>query len=48
LKKPKLRVLVEACETFLSRRELIELRAGRKKPHLKTQELLWLFLRSLA
>ena len=40
LKKPKLEVLVEACGKRLSRREIIELRAGRKKPHRKSQELL--------
>jgi hypothetical protein len=38
---------VEACETFLSRRELIELRTGRKKPHPKTQELLLAVLKKL-
>jgi hypothetical protein len=37
---PKLEVLVEACGKRLSRREIIELRAGRKKPHRGTQELL--------
>jgi len=40
LKKARLRALVEACRKRLSRREIIELRAGRKKPHRKTQELL--------
>ena len=40
LKKPKLKVLVEACGKELSRREIIELRAGRSKPHRKTLELL--------
>jgi hypothetical protein len=40
LKKTKLRILVKACENKLSRREIIELRAGRKRPHRKTQELL--------
>jgi hypothetical protein len=40
LKKPKLRALVKACGKLLSRRELIELRAGRSKPHRKTKELL--------
>ena len=41
LKKAKLTVLVKACRKRLSRREIIELRAGRsKKPHHKTQELL--------
>jgi hypothetical protein len=40
LKKPKLEVLVKACGKRLCRREIIELRAGRKKPHRKSQELL--------
>ena len=39
LKKPKLKVLVDACENQISRRELIELRAGRSKPHRKTQRI---------
>ena len=47
LKKPKLQVLVEACGKRLSRREIIELRAGRKKPHRKTQELLGGILKKL-
>ena len=40
LKRPSLIALVKACGNRLSRREIIELRAGRKKPHRKTQELL--------
>ena len=40
LKKPKLEVLIEACGKRLCRREIIELRAGRKKPHRRTQNLL--------
>jgi hypothetical protein len=36
LKKVKLAVLIEACGKRLSRREIIELRAGRKKPHRRT------------
>ena len=47
LKKPKLRVLENACGKLLSRRELIELRAGRSKPHRKTQELLLSILKGL-
>jgi hypothetical protein len=47
LKKPKLRVLVKACGNLLSRRELIELRAGRSKPHRKTRELLQSILKGL-
>ena len=39
LKKPKLRVLVKACGKRLSRRKIIELRAGRKKPHRKTPKI---------
>jgi hypothetical protein len=39
LKKVKLKVLVKACGKKLSRREIIELRAGRSKPHRKTLEL---------
>jgi hypothetical protein len=40
LKKASLKSLVEACEGRLSRRELIELRAGRSKPHRRTLEFL--------
>ena len=40
LKKAKLRVLVKECGSRLSRRELIELRAARSKPHRKTKDLL--------
>ena len=40
LKKPPLHVLVKTCEERLSRRELIDLRASRRKPHRKTKELL--------
>jgi len=47
LKKPKLEVLVEACGKRLCRREIIELRAGRKKPHRKSQELLASILEKL-
>jgi hypothetical protein len=46
LQKVELKVLVTACETKLSRREIIELRAGRSKPHRKTQDLLvWILER---
>ena len=38
LKKAKLEVLVEACGKRLCRREIIELRAGSKKPHRRTQQ----------
>jgi hypothetical protein len=47
LKKAKLKTLVKACWNKLSRRELIELRAGRSKPHRKNQELLLAILRKL-
>ena len=47
LKKPKLEVLTEAFGKRLSRREIIELRAGRKKPHRRTQQLLESILRRL-
>ena len=40
LKIAKLRVLVKTCGKRLCRREIIELRAGRKQPHRKSQELL--------
>jgi len=46
LRKPELKVLTKACGKLLSRRELIELRAGRSKPHRKTQELLVVVLKS--
>ncbi len=46
LKKPKLEVLVEACGKR-ARREIIELRAGRKKPHRRTQQLLESILKRL-
>jgi hypothetical protein len=47
LKQVKLAVLVKACGKRLSRREIIELRAGRKKPHRKTLELLVAILKKL-
>ena len=47
LKKPKLEVLVEACGKRLCRRGIIELRAGRKKPHRRTQQLLESILKKL-
>lgn len=48
LKKVSLSVLVRECGERLSRRELIELRAGRSRPHRKTQELLVQVLKDLA
>ena len=47
LKKVKLRKLVRECGRKLSRREIIALRAGRKRPHRKTQELLVGILKKL-
>jgi hypothetical protein len=47
LRKPKLEVLVEACGKQLCRREIIELRAGRKKLHRRTQQLLESILKRL-
>ena len=47
LKKAKLKRLVRLCKNNLSRREIIELRAGRKKPHRKSQELLFGILQKL-
>jgi hypothetical protein len=47
LKKAKLKVLVATCAGQLSRREIIELRAARSKPHRKTQELLAAILKRL-
>jgi len=43
----KLAVLIKACGKRLSRREIIELRAGRKKPHRGTQQLLEVVLKGL-
>ena len=47
LKTAKLRTLVKACGRKLSRREVIELRASRSRPHRKTQELLVSVLKKL-
>jgi len=47
LNKVKLAVLVKACGKRLSRRELIQLRAGMKKPHRKTRRLLESILQRL-
>ncbi len=47
LKKASLSVLVRECGRRLSRRELIELRAGRSRPHRKNQELLATIARHL-
>ena len=48
LKKAPLIVLVNKCRGRLSRRAIIDLRAGRSKPHRKNQELLTSILRKLA
>jgi hypothetical protein len=47
LKKLQLSVLVKECGTRLSRREIIELRAGRSRPHRKTRDLLVSILKDL-
>jgi hypothetical protein len=47
LKKAKLKELVRTCGGQPSRREIIELRAGRSKPHRKTQEQLVVILKKL-
>src|SRR6476660_8403296 len=47
VRKAKLEVLVKACGSRLCRREIIELRAGRKKPHRTTQHLLESILKRL-
>jgi len=47
LKKLSLSDLVKECGNRLSRREIIELRASRSRPHRKTQELLESILRKL-
>jgi len=47
LQKAKLKMLVAACENKLSRREIIELRAGRSKPHRRTRELIKSILEKL-
>lgn len=47
LKRIRLYVLVEKCTGRLSRRELIELRAGRSRPHRRNQDFLETVLRKL-
>ena len=47
LKKVSLSILAKECGKRLSRRELIELRAGRSKPHRKTRDLLVSILKGL-
>jgi hypothetical protein len=47
LKQAKLNALVNAAGGKPSRREIIELRAGRSKPHRRTQELLELILKKV-
>jgi hypothetical protein len=48
LKKASLSALVKECGNRLSRREIIELRAGRSRPHRKNRELLTAIVRQLA
>ena len=47
LKKASLSVLVKECGNRLSRREIIELRAGRSRPHRKNRDLLISILKDL-
>jgi hypothetical protein len=47
LKKAALADLVQLCKGTISRRALIDLRAGRSRPHRKNQELLAAVLRKL-
>lgn len=47
LKRIRLHVLVEECRGHLSRRALIDLRAGRSRPHRRNRELLLSILRKL-
>jgi len=48
LRRIPLKCLVKACEGKLSRRALIDLRAGRSRPHPENQEMLAAILRELA
>ena len=48
LKAIPLKSLVEACEGKLSRRALIDLRAGRSRPHPKNQEMLAAIVKKLS
>jgi hypothetical protein len=48
LKKVPLKLLVKECAGKLSRRALIDLRAGRSKPHRKNQELLATIVRQFS
>ena len=47
LRKPQLKTLVELCRGRLCRRELIDLRAGRSKPHRRNQSFLFEILKEL-
>jgi hypothetical protein len=47
LKKAKLKALVEVCAGKPKRREIINLRTGRRKPHPKNQELIVIALTKL-
>jgi hypothetical protein len=47
LKEVRLKILEKLCENKLSRREIIELRAGRSKPHRKNQEFVSALLKRL-
>lgn len=47
LKRIRLHVLVEECRGRMSRRALIDLRAGRSRPHRRNWEFLAMVLRKL-
>ena len=47
LKDAPLKRLVNECHPHLKRREIIELRAGRSRPHRKNRNLLLLVLKKL-
>jgi hypothetical protein len=47
LKKAPLKCLLQECRGKLSRRAIIDLRAGRSRPHRSTKESLILLLRRL-
>ena len=48
MRKIKLKLLVEACKGRISRRALIDMRAGRSMPYRKNQEFLAPIIRKLA
>jgi hypothetical protein len=48
LRKARLKLLVERCRGKLSRRAIIDLRAGRSRPHRKTQTFILTVLKKLS